>query len=168
MSRKHRQIQKKLAVYDDLTPAEQAKILAHLQTCPECATGFSAYQQMDRALAALTKPAPQPGLRAEFQAKLDDEVRRRRRFFRLVSGWHYLSHLAGQAVALVLLVGLMGIMWLWLHPQQPFQPAAPISVAKPTEIPTVTQTAAEAIEDSTPTPDPLRISGGPRPGHHRD
>ncbi len=150
MSRDHQRLREQLAIYNNLTLTEQAKLQAHVQVCPECKAHFTASQQIDRDLAALERLTPSPKLRAEFQAKLAAKAERHP-IFRFIDGWQQAPRLVGQALVLIFLASLVGVMWLSLQ-QRPFLPTASAPAVKSTMTPTAT-----AMPTSQPTVAPQPV-----------
>jgi len=104
----------RLSAYHDgeLSTAESARIRAHLDGCPSCASAAAEMAAVVQAARGLDRPEPPPtlwpaieGRLARLGAQHEDEARPRRWFRAWLFGT---GALAGAAVALVVVVGLRG------------------------------------------------------------
>lgn len=97
-----------LAAYRDLSAQERRELQEKLAQDPAAAELLSAFRRMDRELAALADPRPEPRLRSEFYAALEREAHPSRRQT-LRHALRQLPGAAGQvAAAAVLLLLLVG------------------------------------------------------------
>ena len=97
----------------ELEPAQQAKVVAHLAVCPECARALDDFRTLGQEVRALPDVSVPPGMRAEFGTRL-----RRRSVFPalgmrpLAKG---LSTVMFVAILIALAVGLSSVLQ-WMRP----------------------------------------------------
>ena len=172
----HRKIKKLLAVYRNLGAAERNALDEHLRSCSSCAASLAAYEEMDRALAALPDPQPASQLLATLEvvaathANQPQQTSRPRGQTRAARPWGWLAP-AGLLLILAVLAAL-GV-YQWAAPgkpgatevagfppiQQPGGQPPAASLDSPLPTPTLTPTPLPP----TPTPTPW-VTVTPLPG----
>ena len=114
----HNRIQKQLSAYldDQLSPANRAKVEAHLNTCDDCAATLSDFQRNRQGIGALRHEAPPI---AEFVLpQLSDRGAVRRSFLpsmRDIRQWFF-RPLMGGTFAVVSACLLLGLVYFNLTP----------------------------------------------------
>jgi ABC-type glycerol-3-phosphate transport system substrate-binding protein len=135
----HSRIQQLLAVYRDLNGADRHLVDEHVKTCPSCAAQLAAYREMDRDVARQPQYRPAPRLRDNVYAALAAGTPQPRRPDRF--RWLSAPAIAGQAVALSVVLMLLAGLWLILRSTQvpTIMPAiAGPTVVAPTAQPVIT------------------------------
>ena len=168
---RHRKIKELLAVYRNLEVAERNAVDEHLRGCPSCAASLAAYEEMDRALAALPDlpPASQSLVTLELaavpHANQPQQTNLPRGQARAARPWGWLAP-AGLLLILAVLAAL-GV-YQWAVPGKPGAtevagfppiqqlggqpPAASLDSPLPTPTPTPTLTSTPLPPTPTPTP----------------
>lgn len=68
----HERIQKELSAYldDELSPAKQEQVAAHLRGCAECQQMFNAFKQNRRRIAGIKPPVPPIAIKEAVMARI--------------------------------------------------------------------------------------------------
>lgn len=134
--------------------SEPAAILAHIETCPDCAAVLAVYRRLDQAVAdALRPPA---GLAERMKSACRQQSPRQQASSRF-QGRLVLEWLPGllRAAAAVAVIGAAGwLAWTTAHPvQTPFAtPADTVVFGQPYPAPEPETVAADAAVPAEPTP----------------
>lgn len=106
-----------------LTPERRREISEHLSTCLDCQRAWADFQELDRKIDALPKPAPSENLRRNFYAMLDTHLAAqrepgvfaplRRGFARFLDEWLPTSPTARAAAAGFAVVAIAGVAFGW-------------------------------------------------------
>lgn len=152
----HKQLREQLATYRDLSKAERAALKRRLTDDPAGAELLAAYEAMDRRLADLADPRPDPALRRDFYAALQGEGAQGQAgwFGRRLGGVYAAAgQLAAAAALIILVVGAAALF----RQQSEFAASGspvPISTGRPTKAATGTPIGTAApvrFPAATPT-----------------
>ncbi len=109
----HLEIQKRLAIYRDLTENERQQVDHHIKHCSACATKLTEYETFDQTLSLMTRSQPKPGFRPAFYNQLERQATKSHRIRLLKSVTTVAVPLSQVAVTLLLVY----VLWVAIQGQ---------------------------------------------------